>query len=116
MTGYITTTTNWHYVLITDKRKITVRMIESFINAIANNQNIPFEKVDAVLRDRKSIAEMRKRIVPCRIDSIEIDGKPFYHIEAGKDIDKPSMFGNWKSESVITFTEENDTMLRRVIK
>ena len=89
-------------------------MIESFINEIAANQNMPFEKVDALLRDRKSIAEMRKRIIPCRIDPIEIDHELYYHIEAGKDIDKPSMFGNYNCESVITFREEKNAMLREV--
>ena len=68
MNGYITTTGKYHYILLTEKRKLTMPMLVSFLHTIAEKQNIPQNKVNDIINNRQALMEMRKRISPCLYD------------------------------------------------
>lgn len=68
MNAYITTTGKYHYILLTEKRKLTMQMLISFVYAIAEKQGISTEKVNQILNSRDALTEIRKRINPCLYD------------------------------------------------
>lgn len=94
--AFITTTAKWHYILLTEKRRITIYTIAAFLRKMTETQKLPPEKAEAIMQDRAALAEMRKRIEPC---TIEITDK--YHIEVGKsELNYPL-----EEKCVIIFTE-----------
>lgn len=103
--AFITTTAKWHYILLTEKRRITIYTIAAFVRKMTETQKLPPEKAEAIMQDRAALAEMRKRIEPC---TIEITDK--YHIEVGNP-ERPHAILNYPLEEkcVIIFTEGKTT-------
>lgn len=99
--AFITTTAKWHYILLTEKRRITIYTIAAFLRKMTETQKLPSEKAEAIMQDRVALAEMRKRIEPCTID---ITDK--YHIEVGNP-ERPHAILNYPLEEkcVIIFSE-----------
>lgn len=102
MMGYVTTTKNKHYVLTTEKRKVTIYMITAFVRKIAEIEKYNSDWVDAVLHDKKCVAELRKRIDKCRLEK---EGD-MYTLIIGKP-EKPSMIGKFpiSDHSIVEFSE-----------
>lgn len=78
--GYITTTSKYHFILLSEKQKFTVYMLAAMIRKIAETQELPPEMAEAAMRDSTTRREFRKRIVPCIYEIM--DGRQ--HIEIGK--------------------------------
>ena len=110
MRGYYTNTGKKQYVLLTEKKMITVKTIEAFLRKIAEVQAIPKEKCEAILHDRVSYAEMRKRIEPCNYERITGKAGEYHHIEVGK---KPYSFINCPIDNAdtIIFSETAENPL-----
>ena len=104
--GYITTAGKHHYIMITDKAKVSVYMIAAFARKIAEVRELPPEKLAALLQNRDAMKEMRKRIERCTIELCENSAGKYYHIEAGK-AERPHMISNCPIEDnmVIVFRE-----------
>lgn len=80
--GFITSTGKYHYILLTDRKNVTIYMIAAFVRKIAETQGLPPEKAEAILQDREARAEVRKRIERCTYEVT--DGKHSHvHIEVG---------------------------------
>lgn len=75
--GYITTTNKHHYILISEKRKVSIYMLAAIIRKMAETQNLPPGRAEAIMNNREARAEVRKRIEPC---TLEISND-HYHIE-----------------------------------
>lgn len=103
--AFITTTAKWHYILLTEKRRITIYTIAAFLRKMTETQKLPPEKAEAIMQDRAALVEMRKRIEPC---TIEITDK--YHIEVGNP-ERPHTILNYPLEEkcVIIFSEGKAT-------
>lgn len=102
--AFITTTAKWHYILLTEKRRITIYTIAAFLRKMTETQKLPPEKAEAIMQDRAALAEMRKRIEPC---TYEITGEtPYHHIEVGNP-ERPHAILNYPLEEkcVIIFSE-----------
>lgn len=101
--GYITTTNKYHYVMLTEKHRLSIYMVAAFLRKIAETQTIDDKKLTAALSDRAAIGEMRKQIKPC---TLEICGD-HYHIEIGNP-EKPNAILNipLSEKCVVTFEEQ----------
>ena len=110
MRGYYTNTGKKQYVLLTEKKQITVKTIAVFLRKIAEVQNVPAEKCEAILHDRASCAEMRKRIEPCSYEVMTGAAGKYHHIEVGK---KPYSFINCPIDNAdtIIFSETAENPL-----
>lgn len=105
MNGYITTTRKKHYIILTEKRHVTKYMLAAFLRKIAEAENIEPEKLRGSLTTRQAIAEMRKRVEPCRTEK----RGDCWHIEVGKE--KPHAILNCAAADVIEVSETRDTAL-----
>lgn len=100
--GFITTTSKYHYIFLTEKCRLTIYTIAAFIRKMTETQKLPPEKAEAILQDRTALAEMRKRIESC---TVEINGD-HYHIEVGNP-EKPHAILNYplQEKCVVIFSE-----------
>lgn len=96
--GYITTAGKHHYLLLTDKRHITIYVIAALVRKIIETKGLPPEKAEAIMNDRTALAEVRKRIQPCTLE-ICVD---HIHIEVGKS-ERPS--------AILNYPKDNDTVI-----
>lgn len=100
--GFITTTNKHHYILLTEKRRLTIYMINSFICKMTETQNLPPKKAEELMRSRRTVSDIRKRIEPCRLEKCS----DHYHIEVGKP-EKPHSIINipLTEKCVVVFKE-----------
>lgn len=100
--GYITTTNKYHYIMLTEKRRLSIYMVAAFLRKIAETQGITDQKLKAALADRAAIGETRKRIKPCTLEICT----DHYHIEVGSP-EKPHAILNYPlSEKCVVIFEE----------
>lgn len=100
--GYITTTNKYHFVMLTEKRRLSIYMVAAFLRKIAETQDITDQKLKAALTDRAAIGETRKRIKPCTLENCS----DHYHIEVGSP-EKPNTILNIPlSEKCVVIFEE----------
>lgn len=99
--GYITTTSKYHFVMLTERRRLSIYMIAAFLRKIAETQGIPDKKLEVAIADRATLGEMRKRIERCTLESGD-----HYHIEVGSP-EKPHAILNYPltDKSVVIFEE-----------
>ena len=93
------------YVLLTEKRKLTMNIVVSFIWKIAENQEISKDKLEAIL-SREGIQAMRKNIVPCYYDDLGDD----IHITVGKS----ETICNKAEAIVFRETNRNDPLIEEI--
>lgn len=100
--GYITTTNKYHFVMLTEKHKLSIYMVAAFLRKIAETQNISETKLKTALADRAAIGATRKHIQQCTLEICA----DHYHIEVGKP-EKPNAILNipLTEKSVVTFEE-----------
>lgn len=100
--GYITTAGKHHYLLLTEKRHITIYVIVALVRKIIETKGFPPEKAETIINDRTALAEVRKRIQPCTLEICA----DHIHIEVGKS-ERPSVILNYPKDddTVIIFAE-----------
>lgn len=83
MHGYITTSKKYHYILLTEKSKISTYLLFAMARKMAETENVPPEAAIAELQNRKARAYLRKQIDTCSFEIVKNEF-PCYNIVVGK--------------------------------
>lgn len=92
--GFMLHTDKHYYIMLTNKRKLTIYMIYLFIGKLVDNFEIDQNTAQTILNNRKQYAEIRRKINRCIIGANEI-----YNIDTGK------ITRNYSADQVIIFEE-----------
>lgn len=105
--GYITTTSKHHFILLTEKRKVSEYMMLAMIRKMAEIENVSPEAAAAELQSREARAYFRKQIETCTFDIVKNE-YPYYNIVVGKP-EKPHAWLHipLSDKRVIVFGELN---------
>lgn len=108
--GYCTFTNlnggHW-FILQTDKRKFTYRMMAEMLKQIAAAYGKSEDSIAEVMQNKAAAAEFRKRVEPLRFEERECE----VHIEVGNP-DRPHTIGNYEADRVTIFAEPPKENLR----
>ena len=108
--GYCTFTNlnggHW-FILQTDKRKFTYRMMAEMLKQIAAAYGKSEDSIAEVMQSKAAAVEFRKRVEPLRFEERE----GMIHIESGKS-ERPHTIGNYEADRVTIFAEPPKENLR----
>lgn len=108
--GYCTFTNlnggHW-FILQTDKRKFTYRMMAEMLKQIAAAYGKSEDSIAEVMQNKAAAAEFRKRVELLRFEERECE----VHIEVG-NLDRPHTIGNYEADRMTIFAEPPKENLR----
>lgn len=101
--GYIITTSRYHYLLLTEKRRLSIYLLFAIAHKIREVE-APAAKPTTELQDRAVCGQLRKMISPCEAEVVQ----DYYNIVVGKP-EKPSAILHipLEEKKVIVFGELN---------